>query len=100
MQRLSRLTVAEDLAVYANLTAESERTTYMNKLWESWGYFIDPGAQSSVDPNCPKAIYKFAGLRRPAARAYVSALARRARPMAMLSLWCLQRSSCCCCCAL
>lgn len=41
------LSVAEDLAVVANLT--TERTTYANKLWESWGYFIDPGAQSGVD---------------------------------------------------
>ena len=53
------LTVSEELAVEANLTQDEERTKYTTKLWESYGLFIDPGAQSGVDSTDKHEFYLF-----------------------------------------
>ena len=51
------LSVSEELAVEANLTQVEERTKYGTKLWEAYGLFIDPGAQSGVDSTDKHEFY-------------------------------------------
>jgi hypothetical protein len=53
------LLLSEELAIGANLTLPDERTSYGAKLWESYGFFIDPGAQSGVDSTDKHEFYLF-----------------------------------------
>ena len=36
-----------------------ERTTYGNKLWAAYGFFIDPGAQSGIESEGKTSFYLF-----------------------------------------
>ena len=41
------LTASEEMSIASNITAE--RTSWQTKLWSSYGYFIDPGAQTAIE---------------------------------------------------
>ena len=43
------LTAAEEMSIASNITLPVERTSYQSKMWDSYGYFIDPGAQTGLD---------------------------------------------------
>lgn len=51
------LSVAEEFSIAANLTLPAERTSYLSKLWDAYGFFIDPGAQSGLESAGQHPLY-------------------------------------------